>query len=448
MIGDHMQWQAEMILGRSPGKIDLCVIFHRQVVELIRDNGGYGLLATTNIAEGTAIPIGLGEICKRGEIVFAIKVFRWPGKASVTAAVVCFFKGSFEGIRCLDGRDVDFIGPRLESQSASTWEPMPVPEPLLSFEGVHNGKGLAFVLSADDPWFERLRSEPDSLLRPYITGNDITSYALYKVERWALDIGDRELDDIEAANPVAYRFLMDVAKPTRTPQSLKSYKGLIDRWWQFWNHRADLMRRVRRQSSVIVFSKITKHPVCMLADPSWIYTNKVVLVGFERNDLLAICLSTFFSEWIVAQQGAKFGVGASLTLAIREAFDTLPLPTDMVSQCGISAAEDFERIAKQCCSSTGGGLTQFIDAIGDPTCGESEVAKARELLGTIDSEVSLAYGADALDLTRDFRPSHYIVNTSSAFLVSEATRSQIVEFLTELNREMCQGEIRQIAAGS
>jgi hypothetical protein len=141
-------------------------------------------------------------------------------------------------------------------------------------------------------------------------------------------------------------------------------------------------------------------------------------------------------------------VGASLTLAIREAFDTLPLPTDMVSQCGISAAEDFERIAKQCCSSTGGGLTQFIDAIGDPTCGESEVAKARELLGTIDSEVSLAYGADALDLTRDFRPSHYIVNTSSAFLVSEATRSQIVEFLTELNREMCQGEIRQIAAGS
>lgn len=305
--GEALQRMVQMVLGTAPGKIDLCVAFHRRVVDLLRSEGGYGLLATSNIAEGSAITVGLGEIVKRGDIHFSRKGLPWPGKAAVVVAIVCFHKGTWRGRRDADGQDCERVGPRLECESGETWEPKALKNAIFSFEGVNNSKGLAFVVTPDDPWFERLKSEPDSLLRPYVTGDDITSHALNRIERWALDIADRGLDEIERRWPVAYRFLTEVVQPTRTPDALKSYKGLYDRWWQFWNHRADLMRRLRQRERFIAYSKVTKHPICMLAPTDWIYTNKVLLIGAEREDLFAICISSFFRSWLEAYSGGNLG---------------------------------------------------------------------------------------------------------------------------------------------
>jgi hypothetical protein len=302
-----MQRQAQVILGTKAGKIDLCILFHRRVVALIRSEGTYGLLATSNIAEGSAIDLGLGEIVKQGDIIFAKKGMPWPGTAAVIVAVICFYKGSYRGCKDADGSECEHIGPRLEVERLDQWAPKPLPMALFSFEGINNSKGMAFVISEDHPWFERLRSEPDSLLRPYITGDDITTHALQVIKRWALDIGDMNLEVIKREYPIAYRFLHDVVKPTRTPEVLKSYRGLIDRWWQFWNHRAELMRRLRAHVHFIAYSKVTKYPICMLARSDWIYTNKVVLIGFDRPDMLAICLSSAFRTWVEAYSAAGLG---------------------------------------------------------------------------------------------------------------------------------------------
>src|SRR5690606_18139637 len=201
----------------------------------------------------------------RGSIYFARKGMPWPGTAAVVVAVVGFFKGEWNGRNDADGHDCDRIGPRLEPEEANSWAPVALSDGIFSFAGVDNSKGLAFVITPDHPWFERLKDEPNSLLRPYVTGDDITSSALNDVARWALDIADRELGDIQRDWPEAYRFITEVVQPTRTPEALKSYKGLIDRWWQFWNHRADLMRRIRQNERFIAYSKVTKHPICMLA---------------------------------------------------------------------------------------------------------------------------------------------------------------------------------------
>ena len=126
---------------------------------------------------------------------------------------------------------------------------------------VNNSKGLSFVVTPESCWFNALRAEANSLLVPYITGDDITAHALTRVNRWALDIADRDLRDIERDFPLAYRFLIEVVLPTRTRYALNSYKGLIDRWWQFWNHRADQMRQLRRTEYFVGFSKVTKYPI-------------------------------------------------------------------------------------------------------------------------------------------------------------------------------------------
>ncbi|HEJ2035300.1 TPA: restriction endonuclease, partial [Pseudomonas aeruginosa] len=166
-MGEKLQWQCQMILGTSPGKIDLSVVFHRRVVDLLRPNGCYGLLATSNIAEGSALSVGLGVIVQSGDIYFSRKGMPWPGTASVVVAIIGFLKGRWLGACDSEGHACKRIGARLEPEATDAWIPKELPDPLFSFQGVDNSKGMAFVLTADSPWFERLKNEPNSLLRPY-----------------------------------------------------------------------------------------------------------------------------------------------------------------------------------------------------------------------------------------------------------------------------------------
>ena len=433
-LGERLQWQCQMILGSAPGKIDLCVVFHRRAVDLICQEGCYGLLATSNIAEGSAITVGLGVVVQQGEIYFSRKAMPWPGTAAVDIAIVCFRKGCWNGVRNADGTDCPRIGSRLEPEFGDVWEPKELPNEIFSFEGVNNSKGLAFVITYESPWFERLRSETNSLLRPYITGDDITSSALTRTERWALDIADRDLDEIRSTWPEAYRFLMEEGLPTRTMAALKSYKGLIDRWWQFWNHRAELMRRLRRQETFVAFSKVTKYPICMSAPSAWIYTNQVLLIEESRPDVYAICLSSFFREWLQSFSGGK--LEGRLRLSITESVSKYPLPTLEVSDEGKYAAAVFNRLAVQCSSENDCGLTDVLNAVHTPTNSNTAVVELRNLLATVDAQVAATYGWTDIDITYDFREfAGGSVNDPWRWALSEEVTAELMRRLTELNRQ-------------
>ena len=193
--------------------------------------------------------------------------------------------------------------------------------------------------------------------------------------------------------------------------------------------------------SSIAFSKITKHPLCVLVDPNWIYTNQVVLIAIERPDLHAICLSSFFSEWLVARQGAKFGVGASLRLSIREAIDTFPLPQGTVAQKGVLAATEFDTICKSWSKENSAGVTSFADRLGDETSQDGNIVRARNLLDSIDDLTAAAYGYPGGLSGRGYFVAPYIAGGESpAFIVPADTRHEIVGFLAGMNREACERE--------
>lgn len=433
-MGEKLQWQCQMVLGTSPGKIDLCVVFHRRAVDLLRTDGCYGLLATSNIAEGSAIEVGLGVVVRHGTIFFARKGMPWPGTAAVVVAIVGFIKGEWRAECDADGRSCPRIGPRLEPEAADVWVPQPLPDAPLAFEGVNNSKGLAFVITPSSPWFERLKNEPDSLLRPYVTGDDITSSALNRIERWALDIGDLSLDVIRHRWPTTYRFLVEEVQPTRTVGALKSYKGLIDRWWQFWNHRADLMRRIRQRNTFIGYSKNTKYPVGMLAPSDWIYTNKVLLIGMERDDLYAISLSTGFRAWLERFSGGN--LGETLSLSISESVAKYPVPNGEVSPAGIDAAKRFNDLAVAFSAAHECGLTGVMNAIHTPGEEDATIVELRQLLVAIDTEVTAAYGWDDLEIAYDFREiDGGSANDHWRWSLSEAVTADLLGRLTSLNRE-------------
>lgn len=403
-MGDKLQWQCEMVLGTSPGKIDLCVVFHRRAVDLLRTNGCYGLLGTNNIAEGSGIEVGLGAVVQSGDIYYAKKGMPWPGAASTVVAVVCFLKGHWTGLRNCDGIACHKIGPRLQPEVAGGWEPQSLANAMFGFVGVDNGKGLAFVITAEHPWFDRLRTEPKSLLRPYITGKDITSSSLTRVERWALDIKDLPLQTIAENWPFAHSFLVEVVRPTRTPKELGSRKGLIDRWWQFWNHRADQMGQVRRQGECIALATTAKYPICLLASTDWIYTNKVVLIEAEREDTHAICLSSIFQNWVRNYSISSLGGdNNTLTLSISEALRTFPQPARQASMMAVVAAKSFDETLVSWSKTNNAGMTDAMNAVHTPGNDDPMILELRGLLVAVDTEVARAYGWDDVDISYDFR---------------------------------------------
>lgn len=403
-LGDRFQWQCQLILGAAPGKIDLCVVFLRRAVGLLRSGGCFGLIGATNMAEGSAIEVGLGKIAASGDIYFARKGMPWPGSANINVAIVGFMKGAWEAPADCDGVLCERIGPRLIPESSETWQPIGISNSPFSFEGVNNSKGLAFLLSTDDPWYARLSKEQDTLLRPYISGEDITGSALTKVVRYALDIADLSLDDVESSWPLAAQFLEEIVQPTRTEKALKSYKGLIDRWWQFWNNRADLMRRVRQRPQCIVYSKNTKYTIGVLGPSEWIYTNKVLVIDWDREDLYAICLSSMFQDWLRRFSGGNLSnLGATVTLSIKESVTKFPLPEKRLNHADAQSAPRFHDYLTSYCKSSGIGLTDAMNRLHDPDWSDPEIEDMRTSLKKIDQAVLLAYGWNDVDLSYEFR---------------------------------------------
>lgn len=447
-LGEGLQWQCQMVLGVPPGKIDLSVVFHRRAIDLLRPHGCYGLLGANNIAEGSAVEVGLGVIVQSGDIYCAKKGMPWPGTAAVVVAFVVFFKGKWQG-RCVAGETTcDRIGARLEPESRDVWSPKELQSPIFSFEGVNNSKGLAFVITQNHDWFHSLKAEENSLLRPYVTGNDITSHALRKVDRWALDIADRSLDEIEKGWPRAFRFLVEVVQPTRDRESLKSYKGLHDRWWQFWNHRADLMRKLRAQENFIAFPKVTKYPFCMVAPSQWIYTNKVLLIEAERVDTFSICLSSFFRNWLYAFSVRSLGADANtLTLSIRESVSTFILPRATVSDAGRTAACRFQDLVVAWSAEHDSGLTAALNAVNDSDYRDSSIEELRQLLSTIDVDVATTYGWGDLDFTYSFEKISGSAGESCRWGPSKNTIAESIRRLTILNKEQYERDIAAIRGG-
>ena len=153
-------------------------------------------------------------------------------------------------------------------------------------------------------------------------------------------------------------------------------------------NRADLMRRIRQRGNFIGYSKNTKYPVGMLAPSDWIYTNKVLLIGMERDDLYAISLSTGFRAWLERFSGGN--LGETLSLSISESVAKYPVPSSEVSRAGIDAAKRFNDLAVAFGAAHECGLTDVMNAIHTPGEEDATIVELRQLLVVIDNEVTAA----------------------------------------------------------
>ncbi|MGB3411186.1 MAG: hypothetical protein WBA45_08300 [Microthrixaceae bacterium] len=431
-LGPSFQGMVRLLLGSTPGKIDLAVVFLRQCFRLLApETGCFGLITSTQSAEGQAVEVGLGVITESGTIMRARRGMAWPGDAKVRINLVWVRKGPFQGLQVLNHAVVSAIGASL-TEFGGRDEPKALAKPdLWAFAGVDNSRGAGFLVDVDDPWLLRLRQENSRFVRPYISGEDLGARPLGDIERWVVDTGDSSLEEVRAADPSVYSFLTEVVLPTRTPELLSPYKGLADRWWQFWNHRASQFRRLREAESCIVLPKVAMYVLPTRAPTEWCFTNQVIVVEEGRSDCYGVARSMFFTEWI-ARYCTSFGAGGGIRPSVSKGVNTFVMPAysgdvEQLADAWLEAAETWCRNSQQ-------GLTALQNAIHHRSPSASLLA---DIQAQIDREVAKAYGWSDLDLNHDHRETPNGVR----FTVSPQIKDELLDRLLQLNHERFAAEM-------
>lgn len=422
-LGPGFQGVAFVLLGAKAGKIDLSVLFLRRCFDLLDDHGTFGLLTSVQAADGEATRVGFGKIAEAGCIYRADKGIEWPGSAQVRINKVWGSRKPIGSTALLNGQVVSSIGGSL-NEDAKLSDPTPLEPPdFWCFVGVDNSKGTAFVLKPGDSWLEQLQDSP--FLRAYVSGEDLGARPPGYFKRWVIDCGDASLETVRREHALTYEFLDKVVRPTRQPADLSSYKGLADRWWQFWNTRGPQFERLREHPGCIVVPKVALFVLPVRADTNICFTNQVVALEEVRGDELAVCRSSAFVEWIT-RHSTPFGVGGGIRPSLTKGFFTFVAPPR--SDTLVELSQRWNQLAGSWCVERGVGQTKLQHAANNPDADADDI---RALLSEIDTHVLAAYGWQDIDLEIGFHPC----GAELRFGPSRGALEELMVRLRQLNTE-------------
>ena len=173
----------------SKGAADLCVYFLRRGFQLIHEDAQIGMIATKSIAEGDSRLVGTEYIQGRGATIYwAIHELPWPGKANVTVSMLAIRKGLWNSKAHLNGNVVEEITSRLTTDSISTAHKLSKNRGLCS-DGIKI-QGDGFIIT-DKERLALLKHDHRNheVIRPYITGIDITQGIGGQPTAWIIQFG-------------------------------------------------------------------------------------------------------------------------------------------------------------------------------------------------------------------------------------------------------------------
>lgn len=183
-------WLVAHIAEGRRGSADLVAYFFLRAWSLLREGGGFGLLAVNTIAEGDTRQAGLEAMVSAGAVIYAAYPNEpWPGKAAVITSRVHVHKGRWRGQRTLLGRSALFISAFLTDREE--WSPKRLKaNESKAFIGSYV-LGMGFVLSPDEAT-RMLDADPKNgnVVFPYINGDDLNSDPEQRPSRWVINFWD------------------------------------------------------------------------------------------------------------------------------------------------------------------------------------------------------------------------------------------------------------------
>ncbi|KAA0115088.1 SAM-dependent DNA methyltransferase [Mycolicibacterium sp. P9-22] len=436
--GNFQLWAAQMLESHSVGKIDLSLLFLRRTWDLLARSGTLGLIVTNSLREPGSRKLGLSWLIEQGATIYAARsTMKWPTEsAGVHISIVWVSDSASQASRWLDEGQVAQISDGLTAE-----DDLPPPTPLdwaFAFQGVDNTRGNTLVVDAGYDDLPVLLGEAPDVWRPYLTGDDITGQIIVQPQRYCLDSEDNSLETVCARRPHTKRHLLETVRPERTPEKLKSYSGLSDRWWQMWRPRTDLRKELRESSPLaLAMPAVSKYSMVTLIPSDWVATNKVRMIAYQGPWLHALVLSQWFETWVWKYSG-RMGLEI-LNLAVTGAIRTFP-KLSLDNKWASQWISDWEE-SLLAATAEGDGQTDFWNQFHgrDP---RREIVKCRDLRVKLDERIALSNDLPAL------HSSEVRIDVGPRFGWDSSQRVAAVAVLHALNSNQAPGQKRATKAAA
>ena len=445
----YRDWLVEHVAEGRRGSADLAAYFFLRGWKLLREGGGFGLLAVNTIAEGDTRQVGLEAMVRSGAVIYAAYPNEpWPGKAAVVTSRVHVHKGEWRGERSLLGQPVPFISAFLSDREE--WSPKRLKaNEGLAFQGsIVLGKG--FILTPEEAQ-RMLDADPrnSEVIFPYLNGEDLNSDPEQRPSRWVINFWDWP-EERARLYRLPWQRLEELVKPERAKNNLRERR---ERWWQFgakapalyhaigrghaferhpkgWNPSVKLQR-------VLTCSLVSKYLVFAAVDSGWVYAHKLAVFASDSMATFALLTSSINDAW--ARKNSS-SLETRLNYSPSDAFETLPL-CDLSSSDLQYVGAEYELQRRKVCGSLRLGLTDLYNRFHDPADQAPELVALRALHREVDLAVARAYGWTDLDLRHDFHSVSFLPeNDRVRFTISETARLEVLRRLAELNHQRYQNE--------
>ncbi|WP_378056546.1 Eco57I restriction-modification methylase domain-containing protein [Actinophytocola glycyrrhizae] len=421
--------------ARGGGRADLCSYFLLRDLDIMR-GGRVGIIATNTIAQNDTREVGLDQVVEHGwDIYRAEKSQPWPGSASLEVSLVWVGNTDEGETFYLDGNVVKGITPSLAPKSRVSGNPHRL--------DANTGQAFigSYVLAIDsfalDPEVARELIGRDrrnrDVLYPLINGVDLNSRPDCSAARWVVNFHDWPWDRVIGYSDVL-RIIEEKAKPVLARKDPKTYVGLMDRWWQYWRIRAEMLRAIAGLERVLV---ITRHGRTGL--PAWVptgqvFTDATIVFATDRDAMCTLLSSNVHFAWWTIKGESTMRTDPRYTPS--DGFETFAQPelTARMDRVGVQLHE-FRRsvmLGREL------GLTKLYNRVHDEAVAEPDIVRLREIHVEVDEAVAEAYGWTDLDLRHGFHDTRQ----GRRFTIDPVVQVEILDRLLELNFERYDQEVK------
>lgn len=433
---EYREYLVRHVAAGVKGHADLCAYFFLRSQEMLRERGGFGLVATNTIAQGATREVGLDQLLRKGmSIPRAVRSRPWPGHAALEVAHVWAHNGVWRGQVVLDDRTVSAITPSLAARGAIDGNPRRLKANAgSSFVGSYV-LGAGFLLDPDEA-AALVAKDGDcaAVLFPYLTGEDLNSRVDQSPSRCVIQFDERDEGEARAYADV-WRIAEERIKPERLTKDARKYPRMVGEWWKHWNNRRELRAAIRELPRVLVRARVSSTHGFVFVPSTLIGSEQVVFFAFEAARFLCLLQSTFHEAWVVAH-ASTLGAGTRYTPS--DCFETFPFPACAASLDPIG--ERYHEHRRQIMLATRLGLTRTYNRFHDPADTSHDLGTLRDLHVEMDLAVAAAYGFTDLRLDHGFHDTRQGLR----FTVGEPARREILDLLLELNHAR---HAEEVAAG-
>lgn len=488
------------------GSSDLVGFFFRRAFDIINPNLGFlSLISTNTISQGDTRVFTLDYIKSKGGVInHAIKSIKWPGVAAVEVALVSITKSLWKGKFYLDKREVKTITPYLDN-AETEGNPFQLEQSKgKSFQGtIVLGKG--FVLDPKEALaLIEKNFKNKQVLFPYLNGDDLNNNPDQCASRWVINFFDWPLrkysiDEWEKLStdeksdkkrpylveplykgpsasdyPDCLKIVDENVKKQREELVAKGKQIHTYSYWQFWDIRPALYRKMAVLPRLLAIGQVAKHPNFVFITPDMVLDAKLIVIAYSEYSKYVVLQSSIHFTWITKYATT---LETRLNYTPTALFETFTFPTNLSTYQNEqleTIGEAYHEHRRQLMLGMQLGLTKTYNlfhsnAITAQSINDKDkhvvslqkhiekmantisfdeaiqgILKLRELHLQMDEAVLNAYSWTDIQLRHDFYEVDYLPeNDRIRYTIHPEVRKEVLKRLLELNHQYFEEEVKK-----